>query len=49
MSWDDWKERNADWWEPFVAVPVIALFVLIYAIFWLPYVGIGWLWWRLTR
>lgn len=52
-NWDDWKERNADWWTPFVAGPLVVALVLAYAtayaIFWMPYVAVSYLKERLTR
>jgi len=35
-SWEEWKERNAAWWTPFVAFPVVTLYILGWLIFWLP-------------
>lgn len=42
--WVNWKQGN--WWEPLVALPLILIVVLFYAMIWLPYGAIAYLWKR---
>lgn len=39
-KWSQWKERNADWFQPLIAWPLVFIisisWAIIYAVFWLP-------------
>lgn len=43
QQWEDWKDRNDDWYTPFVALPLVVLLLLAMVLFYLPGLLLDWI------